>query len=58
MLCPKCKIEISGEIICDNDCQTIICQQCNSEFHSVIMSGRTLILLGHNPLCGIDDDDD
>ena len=56
MLCPKCQIEISGEIICDNDCQTIICQKCNLEFHSVILSGRTVIFSGHNPLCGIDDD--
>lgn len=53
MSCPSCK-KISI-VICDNDCHTYFCDNCNSYFYQDI-SGNWIV--GHNPNCGVFSSDD
>jgi len=51
----KCKKCGCGDFfICDNDCGTKICQECNSEYFPTksFFSIKPLVMSGHNPRCG------
>ena len=54
--CPECKAEDIGECeVCDNDCLTVICEKCDSEF---CLDHEGDLVSGHDPNCGIYDDGD
>ena len=46
-----CKHSNDALIICDNDCGTIECSVCQTEFHY----REAVMILGHNPSCGFYD---
>lgn len=50
--CPLCHIEITELIKCDNDCGTVICNNCNCSFFA---DNNNKITIGHFPLCGVDE---
>lgn len=56
--CPSCSYEIDFENdeirICDNDCKTIICNNCNKDFYIDI---NNVVILGHSSNCGNDEYD-
>jgi hypothetical protein len=54
-LCPFCSSKIdSPEVICDNDCGTLVCS-CDSE---IWQDKHGNLQKGHNPKCGKDSIDD
>ncbi len=55
IFCPHCKKVISGDIICDNDCGTVSCDQCLHEFYTKLINGIYYTVKGHSPLCGESD---
>jgi len=48
--CPKCCNAAAHIIICDNDCGTFECPDCETEWHLDVTDGAAL--LGHHPECG------
>ena len=54
--CPKCKQSPRNDapMICDNDCGTIHCEFCKSEFFS---DENHKVRMGHAPWCGQDSDE-
>lgn len=49
-ICPFCD-NIGNSILCDNDCKTLICSQCNKEYY---IDSEGNIIEAHDPQCGID----
>jgi hypothetical protein len=52
MICPGCKKEQADFAICDNDCGTYICMECDSSFYFIIQHNKQIIIIGHSPYCG------
>jgi hypothetical protein len=50
--CPKCCND--AEYICDNDCGTYVCEDCEIEWY---IDNTTTIILGHSPDCGISEEE-
>jgi hypothetical protein len=48
--CLECKTKKLEIFICDNDCNTFICDKCNTEFY---LNDKNELTKGHNPHCGI-----
>ena len=49
--CPECNTKDIGELdICDNDCKTIICEECGTQFY---FDKDNKIVIDHDPDCGI-----
>jgi hypothetical protein len=43
-ICPKCDTKRKDIIVCDNDCGTVICEHCDTEYYDKNV-------IGHNPTC-------
>ncbi len=50
IICPSCEYEQKDgcEIICDEDCDTILCTNCHEPFYII----NYLIIKGHKKDCG------
>ena len=52
-MCKFCNNK-SMNVICDNDCGTIICSKCENEWYFVGKVKK----IGHNPNCSLDEEDE
>jgi len=53
MKCPKCLKPQEAFAICDDDCGTLICLDCNTAFYySYDFYDNKIIILGHDANCG------
>jgi hypothetical protein len=48
--CPKCCNAAEFIEVCDNDCGTVSCPDCDTEWH--LDPTDNSVLLGHHPDCG------
>ena len=53
MSCPECQYTLKENdqyALCDNDCGTVLCIKCDTEYYIVYEGIQSAI--GHNPDCG------
>lgn len=55
-ICPECDAKDIGELdVCDNNCKTIMCEECGGEFY---FDKDNKIVIDHDPECMIHDDEE
>lgn len=51
MKCPGCKKKQEEFAICDDECGTFICLECDVHFYFTYHNNKMVAVLGHDSLC-------